>query len=331
MEGADLVLVALDESVERFLADCKPGSAGTYHSAMKHFTEFIRGYKFQDVTVGTPSRFLDLVSADQAKPRREKQFIARAVIRGFREYLEGLGLLPKSVLTIVSSLQSYGKYYEVTLSTKFTQMPAPLVQTKSYPWTTEVYEKFLGLMETPMYRLLTALLYQSGLGIGDALALKYADIRSEFESDVVPVCLDFTSKGRHKTAVEHLTFVSTETVALLKAYFNAEGKPKSDDSLLFEISSRSVEEYYALRAEAIIGKYDGRNPMSPHSLRKFFRKSVVNSGCPESYAEYWEGHGLKSDLRKIYTAMSVDEWRIQYQKYVPALAFKIPNGETKNE
>ena len=316
--------VVLDESVERFLADCKPSTALTYRSSLKHFQKFISGFEFSGEVVGSCTRMLDLISADQAKPVREKQFIARAIMKGFKEYLEtqgfeNKGFAPKGILTRVGAVQSFAKYYEVVISTGYTQMPVGIVQTKSYPWSKESFGRFIGYLETPLYRALEAVLYQSGLGIGDALALTYEVIRDDFESGILPICLDLV---RHKTSVPHVSFLSTEAADLLRVYLG-ERDSLADSDLLFPIKARSVQGYFALRAQKLLGGYVGRNPAGPHSVRKFFRKSLVNSGCPESYAEYWEGHNLRTDLRKTYTAMDAEEWRLEFRKYMKALSFKI--------
>jgi integrase len=311
--------VKLSDSMETFLADCKPGTAEAYRPSMKYLSLFLRDYRFNGVLVGDIDQALDLISADQARAVRNKQFIARAIVKDYRKFLEKQVMAPKGVLAKVGALQSIGKYYEVTISTKYSQMPAPIVQTKSYAWTKETFGQFMGFMETPMYRALTSCLYQSGLGIGDALALPFKVIQEDFEAGTIPICLDLI---RHKTSVEHVTFFSTESVNLLKAYFEAEGTPKLE-GLIFPVKDRSVEGYFSLRSHRLLGDYGARNPSGPHSLRKFYRKSVVNAGCPESYAEYWEGHNLKADLRKIYTSMSPAEWREQYRKYMPALSFEI--------
>lgn len=317
--------ITLSESMERFLADCKPGTAKAYRPSMKYIALFLKNYSFNGELIGDIDRALDLISADQAKKVRDKQFITRSIVRDFRKFVEGQGMAPKGVLAKVGALQSIGKYYEVPISTKYSQMPSPIVQTKSYAWTKEVFEQYIALMDAPLYRALTSGLYQSGLGIGDALALPYRVIQEEFESGMVPICLDLV---RHKTGVEHRTFFSTETVKLLKVYFETEGVPEPDE-LIFPVKERSVEGYFALRSRQLLGDYGSRNPMNPHSLRKFFRKSVVNAGCPESYAEYWEAHNLKDDLRKTYTAMDNEQWRIEYRKYMPALKFEIVEASKK--
>ena len=57
-------------------------------------------------------------------------------------------------------------------------------------------------------------------------------------------------------------------------------------------------------------------------------QEVPNKLCkrsaPESYVEYWMGHDIDGDLRKTYTLMSNDQWRAEYAKCTPALAFKLP-------
>ncbi len=312
----------LDASVEAFLSDCKASSAKTYRSRLYvHFIPFLKSYVFDGEVVGTSDRFLDLVSADQAKAKREKRFVARAILNDFAKHLSTTGLSPNSVNAVFGAIHSLGKYYEVPISNKFLkEIPAPIAQTKSFAWTIEAFEKFSVLLEKPMYRALDACSFQSSLGIKDLLGLTYGKIQREFEAGIVPLCL---SCVRQKTSVEHRTFLGPESIQLLKAYFDLEGTPEPEEKI-FPVTARTVQAVFANRAHKLIGDWPYRNPLGIHSRRKFFRKQLVKVGeCPSEFAEYFMAHKLKADIRKTYSEMSDDEWRDVYRKYMRYLSFRI--------
>lgn len=327
--GSSRLEVVLDEDVQAFLADLKPSTAETYRPSMKHLTLFFRDLKLQlrdgrVVEVASPRNALNLIIEDRAKGLNDKNFIEREIGKAFRKYLESYGLKPKGMANKAAAWQSYAQHEGVeNVSMKYTQMPDPIVQTKSYPWTNETFGKFLGLCPDTKYRAIFVGQSQSGLGIGDITAIPYKVIQKDFEAGIDPIGLDLV---RHKTSVEHVTFFSTETIALLHQLFKEEGTPCPDERI-FDVKERSVQDYMAVRAHKMLGDYGDRNPMNSHSIRKLFRKKVVNAGCPESYAEYWEAHNLNGDLRKTYTAMSMDEWRVEYRKYAPALKVTIIEPE----
>ncbi len=132
-----------------------------------------------------------------------------------------------------------------------------------------------------MYQALFACFYQSNLSIIDVLGFTYdGDHREEPEAGIVPLYLDFTQKGRHKTSVEHRTFLGPEAVALLQANFKNSGIPAPGQPI-FPISERAVHDYFARRAKTVLGSWERGNPMSPHSVRKGFRTTLVNDDMPE--------------------------------------------------
>jgi len=313
---------ALNDPLERFLADCKPTTRQTYRFAFeKHFIPFISTFEFQGKRIPlTPSKFLEIIRIDHVKPLEEKQLIDRAILSGFREFLEKEGLSSNGINNRISAVQSFANYWGLNISTKFIQLPEPIALTKSFAWTTEKFEQFNLLLEKPMYRALDACLFQTGLGISDVLCRTYGEIKKEFEKGTVPICLNVV---RIKTKVQHRTFLGPEALTLLKAYFKGRRRPKPDE-LIFDVKKRVVDETFAVAAHRLYGEWEHRNPMSPHSRRKFFRKKLVKEGkCPSEYAEYFMGHALKSDMRKVYSEMSDEEWREIYTEYMPYLSFRI--------
>jgi integrase len=315
-----------DPDTEEWLSAIKKSSSDTYRSGLIQFQQYLRGLPDPSwqASAAPLKLFLDQVAEDQDLPARERKRVARTILRGYVIYLKDHGFLPKSIHGYINPIQSMAAYFEVEgITTRFINMPKAKVKTKPHPWTVTDFEKFMVLLQKPMYQSITSLYWQSGLSVSDEQRILFGGIKDEFEAEVCPICLDFTSEGRHKTGVEFRTFFGPETIELLKRYFKAEGTPEAED-LLFQVTDRAIQKYYAVRAREILGDYPGRNPMSEHTLRKKFRTNVVNAGCPESYAEYFMGHDLEGDLRKTYTNMSNDQWRAEYKKYLPALAFKVP-------
>jgi hypothetical protein len=323
-----LVKKTFDARTEEFLGALKEGTEETYRPGLFQLQQYLINLPdpcWKD-SAAPLQLFLDKVAEDQDLPARQRTRVGRTTIRGFIVYLKNEGFEKKTVRTYVNALQSLASYFEVEgVTTRFTGMPPAKVKTKSYPWDLPTFEKFIRLLEKPMYQAVGALYWQSGLSVSDARRILYGGIKKEFEAGTCPVCLDFTSEGRHKTGVEFRSFFGQETIELIKRYFKENGTPKAEDPL-FPVTDRAIQKYFAVRAKKILGHYEGRSAMGGHTLRKKFRTNVVNAGAPESYAEYWMGHDIDADLRKTYTLMSNEQWRVEYIKYVPALMFKLPKS-----
>jgi len=56
-------------------------------------------------------------------------------------------------------------------------------------------------MDKLIYRSMAASIVQSGLNVSDLLALRYGDIKEEFEKGIKPICLSLTRK---KTGVSFI-------------------------------------------------------------------------------------------------------------------------------
>jgi hypothetical protein len=317
-------MTVFDPQTEEFLA-AMGTSAKTYRPALTKFQAFLVNLpdpSWKDSA--TPLQlFLDKVEEDMTRPKRQRLRIARKTLQGFVDYLKSSGKSGNTVNTYVAAVQSMASFSETELTRKFVDIPKPKAKTKAYPWGVQMLEKFIKLEKKPLYQVITGLYWQSGLSVGDATRILYGGIKDEFEAEVCPICLDFTSEGRHKTGVEFRSFFGPETIELFKRYFKAEGTPEAEDPV-FPVGERAIQKNYACIAEEILGSYEGRNPMAEHTIRKKFRTNIVNAGCPESYAEYFMGHNLGGDLRKTYTLMSNDQWRVEYKKVMPATAFKLP-------
>ncbi len=189
--------MAQTDAIEKFLVTKKPGTRALYTYGLGEFKKY---YQPQ----GTVEDFVDRVQEDLKRTDwREKQQVAQNILKGFSESLQAKGMAPKSVHTYVSSVQSMLKLHlGVKVSLFSDTLPSPITQSRPYGWSLEMVGKFVESMTDPMYRSLTTLLFQSSLGIHEALSLEYEDIREEYEKGVMPLCLDFGLHGRKKSARE---------------------------------------------------------------------------------------------------------------------------------
>lgn len=310
-----------------------PNSEHTYSPGLNWFEKHLRTLDRNKATktiapaynVENPlAVFLERVDDDQNLPKKQRCLEDRKILASFVTFLKKNGKKPKTIRTYINAVQSFGSYYDVTLTTKFIGLPKPHVLTKSHPWQRPELEKFIELLAVPSYQSMCSTFAQSGLSIIDTIDLHYIDIKEEFEAGICPIVLDFTknSKWRHKTEVEFRTFIGSETIELLKRHFKI--NPPEDNQPIFPVTDRAVQDYFARRAQKMLGAWPHRNPMSPHSVRKYYRKKMVNNGCPSEYVEYMMGHDVDTDLRITYTAMTNDEWRDEYKKFCGGLSFTLP-------
>jgi integrase len=273
---------------------------------------------------GTIKDFLDRTEQDQQLPRRERKRVARTTLKGFVNWMTTeTTFKSKTIRTYVGAVQSLARYLEIDLSTRYIGLPAPNPSSKKYPWTLESVGKFAALMDKPLYKCLVAVFFQSGLGISDALALAYEDVKTEYEMGTVPLCLDLV---RIKTATPHITFLGKLGTRLLHDYLKTRSLLDPADRL-FPISKTAVERFFVRRSKNLSEGYQSRVRCGPHTLRTAFRTLIVDAGCPETYAEFFMGHNLTSDIKKVYTSKTRDGWRAEYAKHEKAVTFSLEGGK----
>lgn len=342
-----------DEILEEFLSYLKPSTASVYRiTFQKHFLPYLKTVEFHGERIPNLQVMLDLISADQARPVREKQNVGRAIFKGFCEYLKTKeerdktgkvirkGMAPKSIVNRVGAVQSLCKFKDCGVSTKWIQMPEPIAQTKSFAWAIQWFEIHNAYLKHADYRALSACTFQSGSGISDVLDRPYGLIQKQYEAQLeniakqtayiaasktytlspeYPVKSIVFRAVRIKTGVEHRTCYGPESLILLKRHFDEiygeNGVPKPEEPI-FRMQRRPIDELFAVRAKVLIGEWPYRNPMGIHSFRKFFRKRMVKEcHCPSEYAEYFMAHQLKGDMRKTYSEMEDHEWLQIYREY----------------
>jgi len=272
-----------------------------YAEALEHFSRYL--FNSYGMTIGD---FLAEVEADLARPRLQKTFISRKALSGFSDYLSALGKAPKTVNCYVSVVQSLAKYYDIPISIKYVKRPPVKPINKKHAWTIREIGQFVEMMDDIRFKCIAAVIVQSGLSISDVLAIKYGDIREEYEKGISPLCLDLS---RMKTNVQFLTFIGEWALSLLRQHLK--GKRLSDDKPVFDVARRTVDEYFR-RVGQKFGSFKGRNPYSPHSLRAAFNTILRDHKVDHVYVEFWMGHKLP-EQQIVYVSKSREGWRETYR------------------
>ena len=302
-------------STSEFLNSFSPSTRRVYKGGLETFKQF---YKSRAKHYGAKGEslddFLDTIEQDLRRPRRKKKRVARNLLKGFVAWLKSRDYAPKTIRAYVSAVQSFAKYYDLTISTRYVDMPSSSPISDKFPWNLDKVAAFIGKIENPEIKSIAVTIFQSGLSISDILALTWGDIR--LEADVVPLCFDL---ARIKTDVPFMTFIGKWGVTLLKRHL--EEKKLGLEDPLYTVSHRVIDLAFENLAKQWIGSYTGQNPCRPHSLRAGFRTILGESGMPYDTVEFFMGHELPEQVR-VYNSRTRDGWRKIYAKYVSALTPK---------
>jgi integrase len=275
-----LLQVEAEPEVSEFLSVLRLGTCNVYRRGLEAFQEF---YSAQ----GSIKDFLDRVEKDRLLPRSQRTRIDRVTLNNFVAWLQNRGYSPKTIRIYVGAVQSLAKYFDVPISLRYVQLPPAHPVNKKHPWTIREVGEFIVAMDKPIYRSIAASIVQSGLSVSDILALRYGDVKEEFEKGTTPICLNLTRK---KTGISFITFLGSWSVKLLKDYLARE--KLDNETPIYAVSSRAVHAYFRKTAEKFAGHIKGRNPYSPHSLRAAFRTFLSDHKVDPLYIEYWMGHAL---------------------------------------
>jgi hypothetical protein len=276
---------------------------------------------------------------------RSKTFPDRDLLKGFASYLEKKEMAPKSVRAYVGSIQALFKYYEIKITTSYSDLPPATIENEKYTWTIQQLGEFLTSFKSPLYYCLGIWFLQTGLSNVDLLRLTYGKVRSQYEEGVSPLCLNMVRWKVKKYQIKFRTFVGDQGLKAFKLYFASLPKALADDDLVFPISSVSVQTYFARRAKGFLANIKSkesaqsalpiptstkevpekkhRNPCVPSSLRTAFRTFLTDGKIDDSKIEYYMGHNLTADLSKTYVNKSDDSWRQTWKEECePLLTFK---------
>jgi len=288
-------------ATREFLDALDSSTRKIYSAGLTAFQVFYKPY-------GTIKDFLDEVEKDENRLRNEKMRTARNTLKGFAEWLQERGYKPKTVRAYIAAVQSEAKYFDLSISTRYVNLPASIPVSSKHPWTIDDVAKFVGMIKKLEYKSLAISIFQSGLSLSDLLALTYGDIQAEFESGTSPLCLNL---ARIKTDVPHITFIGEWSLSLLRQHLT--GKHHTPEDPIYNKTQRAIDYYFKRLGKKFVGEYKGNNPVRPHSLRAAFRTVLSDHRVDPVYIEFWMGHRVPEQQR-VYVSKSREGWRQTYKE-----------------
>ena len=310
-------MTEFDDETKEFLGALNPSTAKAYTNGLTAFQAFY-------MPRGTIKDFLDALEEDLKRPRNERKRVGRLTLKEFIEWLKQKGYASKTIRAYVAAVQSEAKYFDITLPTAYTNLPSNNPLSKKEPWTLQRVAEFIDSMKSMMYRSISISIFQSGLGLADLLALKYNDVREEFEAGTVPMCLDLS---RIKTDVPFMTFIGNWGFQALKDHLSSIDLQPS--SHLYDVTERAVEIFFKRRASKFgVSEYVGLNPMRPHTLRSAFKTLLSDKKVDPLFTEFWMGHRV-AEQQRVYVSKSREGWRQTYREQAEPWLTPLQEQEAK--
>jgi len=319
----DLSDITLDQTVTKYL-ETKRSSTGTaYEKCLKRFVKFY-GRPFKD--------FLNHVEGERKanldRPIHEKVRPGEDVIREFIKWHTEAGYANLSVHQSLGALQNILKFYAIPVSYEFIETPParPMKINDKHEWTLDQVRAFVEAAEYIRDKAYIMFGVQSGLSIGDILALNYGDIKREFEAGVMPMAI---TGYRAKTNIEIRTFVGYDAIYYLKMYLQSRPKLEDDEPIFKKLGSderattgsiqRKLKDY-ADKLEFLYEEdlQNGYNPARPHSLRSAFRSRLTGK-MDGDLIECFMAHDIGQE-KSTYMNQPLDELREIYANYEHLLA-----------
>lgn len=262
----------------------------------RHFLEFLKGKRFSDSTIATYSGFiLEFLRFTGQKPVNELNE------NDVSHYIEwAVSTLNYAISThrqMVSGLKHFAYFYPAcSINTDKIYMPK---KEKKLPAVLSIEEVLLLLRSTKnlKHRIVIAMLYGSGLRVGEIIDLKLIDF-------------DFKRKQLHikngKGRKDRYTTIAESLFPLLKNYHNTY-KPKIffiENPKGGKYSPQSIRTFLKKNAkEARITKI-----VTPHTLRHSYATHMLEQGIDIRYIQELLGHS-SSKTTEIYTHVATTTFK----------------------
>lgn len=330
-------LTSLGEEAEEFLTLKRKSTAKTYRFGLNHFADYY-SQKHDASREDVFAHFLDRLYKNFQLPRREQKRLVELEISGFIEYLKKREMSGKSIRVYFAAIQNFLKYYRFPAQASFIgNLPpsTPKKENKKHAWQLPEIQRFVKHAKNYRDKAVILCLFQSGLGVGDLVALDYRDIKKEFEEETLPLCLELTRK---KTGVVFKTFLGRDAAHYLKLYLQTRGKLEEDAPLFAmwgserRVTTGAIEKRFrdlALKLGYINHGDDSYNPCRPHSLRSAFRSQLTGEAA-DSLIEFWMGHAIGEEKR-AYLNLPVEKLRERYMGFEQFLAIEKTSKQERAE
>jgi integrase len=167
--------------------------------------------------------------------------------------------------------------------------------------TDEQLTKFVQILPKQV-QAIALIMFSSGLRISEVLSLRFIDIANELHM------INATNIHKGKTKHSWISFMSQDAVDILYEYLDDIEFDFMENSKLFSVSARTVQEEFKKASESIEAS------INPHLLRTVFTEKCSQAGIENKYIDAFCGRISQGVLAKHYTDYSPNALRKQYDK-----------------
>lgn len=233
--------------------------------------------------------------------------ITEVDLRDFRSYLQdSKRLKPTSVNLKLASLKNYFHFLsEEKIISKNPAANIKKVKIQNLPEAKSPDEQFFKALRreilrfgNPSHYLMLCLMGYNGLRVSELASLRLSDLKLGNKSYVT-----ITGKGNKNRTIA----IHSEVKSAYQEYIEIRKRLRTNYDNVF-ISQRKVP-YTRTAIWKIIHRYSKRlgNPISCHSLRHYFCRSLLRKGVDISSISILAGHSSPFITGKIYTVPKQDE------------------------
>ena len=326
--------IILDETEERYLQSKAGNTEMTYRMNLK---------RFKLAYPGGVVRLIQQIEEDRKKneslPVHQRIRPGEDVLRFIIKWHGEKGYSNKSTRLVVTTIQNVLKYYGITVSLSFIDLPPnqPMKDNKKHEWSLDQVRSFVESADYLRDKAYILFAFQSGLAISDILALNYGDIQHEFERGIIPLSIQ---GFRQKTGTLLRTFIGRDAVHYLRLYLQNRADIKPDEPIFtmlgsnIRASSSSIQKQLRKYSKKLkfIYKEDMQNGYSParsHSLRSAFRSRLTGK-MDGNLIEYLMAHNIGQQIT-TYMNQPLEELRETYANYEYLLRIEKTSLDVQKE
>lgn len=326
--------IILDETEERYLQSKAGNTEMAYRMNLK---------RFKLAYPGGVARLIQQIEEDRKKneslPVHQRIRPGEDVLRFIIKWHGEKGYSNKSTRLVVTTIQNVLKYYGITVSLSFIDLPPnqPMKDNKKHEWSLDQVRSFVESADYLRDKAYILFAFQSGLAISDILALNYRDIQHEFERGIIPLSIQ---GFRQKTGTLIRTFIGRDAVHYLRLYLQNRADIKPDEPIFtmlgsnIRASSSSIQKQLRKYSKKLkfIYKEDMQNGYSParsHSLRSAFRSRLTGK-MDGNLIEYLMAHNIGQQIT-TYMNQPLEELRETYANYEYLLRIEKTSLDVQKE
>lgn len=326
--------IILDETEERYLQSKAGNTEMAYRMNLK---------RFKLAYPGGVARLIQQIEEDRKKneslPVHQRIRPGEDVLRFIIKWHGEKGYSNKSTRLVVTTIQNVLKYYGITVSLSFIDLPPnqPMKDNKKHEWSLDQVRSFVESADYLRDKAYILFAFQSGLAISDILALNYGDIQHEFERGIIPLSIQ---GFRQKTGTLLRTFIGRDAVHYLRLYLQNRADIKPDEPIFtmlgsnIRASSSSIQKQLRKYSKKLkfIYKEDMQNGYSParsHSLRSAFRSRLTGK-MDGNLIEYLMAHNIGQQIT-TYMNQPLEELRETYANYEYLLRIEKTSLDVQKE